>query len=140
MGWYYTSGSTLKSIIAECASDWENTAANGQYTRMKVLAKCFRGAVTHSGVLWTVWESYIRKVDSPIPIVERFIGCHLLQYQRGYGWGYKPMDESMHPYYYSCPEKYLRMVPQVASAEWREGVKQYHINRRAKREAKKVLV
>lgn len=70
---------------------------------------------------------------------ERWIGCDLLEYsKRDEGWGYKDMDESMHPYYYSCPLSYLDMVPVVGSEEWRQGVREYHQRQRAKRQAKKV--
>ena len=44
-------------------------------------------------------------------------------------WGYKPLDESMHPYYYSCPLSYLDLAPEQ-SAEWRAGVRAYHARRR----------
>ena len=36
------------------------------------------------------------------------------------------MEESMHPYYYSCPLSYLELVPidqYGGNAEWREGVR-----------------
>jgi hypothetical protein len=58
----------------------------------------------------------------------RYIGCHLLESSGG-EWGYKSLDESVHPYYYSCPLRYLDMAP-VRSSEWREGVRAYHAGRR----------
>jgi hypothetical protein len=39
-----------------------------------------------------------------------YIGCHLLESSGG-DWGYKSLDESVHPYYYSCPLRYLDMAP-----------------------------
>jgi hypothetical protein len=64
--------------------------------------------------------------------VVRFIGCHLLQrsVETRYGrkvvsWGYKSMDESVHPYYYSCPLSYLDEVP-AECGEWRDKVRLYH--------------
>src|SRR5690606_13477279 len=60
-----------------------------------------------------------------------FIRCDLLQGSDG-EWGHKPLDESMHPYYYSCPLRYLDMAP-VQSAEWREGVRIHHEQRRTRR-------
>jgi hypothetical protein len=64
---------------------------------------------------------------------ERWITCDLLKYQKEFGWGYKDMEESMFPYYFSCPRGYLEMVPLDkfgGHPEWREGVKQYHEKRR----------
>jgi len=71
---------------------------------------------------------------------ERWIGCDLLDYSKAdEGWGYKDMEEGMHPYFYSCPLKYLALVPAVASEEWREGVRQYHARQNEKRLAKTLL-
>ena len=39
------------------------------------------------------------------------------------------MDESVHPFFYSCPLGYLEMVPIETSGgnpEWRVGVRAYH--------------
>jgi hypothetical protein len=52
-----------------------------------------------------------------------------------YGWGYKSMDESMGPAYYTCPLSYLDMVPMPDSPyarEWREKVREYHAKQRRK--------
>jgi hypothetical protein len=49
------------------------------------------------------------------------------------------MDESFHPYFYSCPLGYLRLVPIETFGgckEWRESVLEYHAERKAKRLAK----
>jgi hypothetical protein len=35
----------------------------------------------------------------------------------------------MHPYYYSCPLSYLDLAPEQ-SADWRAGVRAYHVRRR----------
>ncbi|TAA06146.1 hypothetical protein [Pseudoxanthomonas winnipegensis] len=56
-----------------------------------------------------------------------YIGCHLLESSGG-DWGYKSLDESAHPYYYSCPLRYLDMAP-VQSSEWRERVHRFHAGR-----------
>jgi hypothetical protein len=58
--------------------------------------------------------------------VERdtFIGCYLLADGIGES-GYKPMDESMGPFHFSCPLAYLDMVPET-NREWREHVRAYH--------------
>jgi hypothetical protein len=53
-----------------------------------------------------------------------FIRCDLLDHSND-GWGYKAMEESVHPYYYSCPLPYLDLAPEQ-SADWRAGVRQFH--------------
>lgn len=53
-----------------------------------------------------------------------FIRCDLLDHSGGQ-WGYKSLDESVHPYYYSCPLRYLDLAPEQ-SAEWRAGVRKFH--------------
>jgi hypothetical protein len=128
MGWYQTPGSTLKGIIEEITVPWQNK--NVSY---KVIAKCFRGAPTHKGILWFVGEQTHKDGT-----VKTYICCYLLEYWRQTrhfglaGWAYKPMDEGYHPYYYNCPEKYLRMVPDTQCQEWRDEVGKYHSKRRAK--------
>lgn len=126
MGWFYTEGQTRKELIEERTKNWRS--CNGLYHN-KCLAHCTRG-----NVLWAVWERY--HIESGC--THRYITCDLMQRQRNYGWGYKDMCESMHPYYYSCPLKYLGMAP-VASEPWRKGVREYHKRRQALRKAKNSL-
>jgi hypothetical protein len=54
-------------------------------------------------------------------------------------WYHKPMEESMGPYYYSCPLSYLDLAP-VASWHWRDGVIQYHARRGSKKAISKLRV
>jgi hypothetical protein len=117
MGWLFTYGQTRKQLIHERTTGWKSEKGSTQ-----CLTHCTRG-----NVLWAVWERYHRDTGH----FERYITCDLMQTQRSYGWGYKDMCESMHPYYYSCPEKYLDMVPKVASQAWREKVREYHARRKA---------
>ena len=70
-------------------------------------------------VLWSVWQVSEGKTS------HRYIRCDLLKKYKTI-WGYKDMEESMHPYYYSCPLKYLEMVPEVANQEWRDLVGMHH--------------
>ncbi|GAJ29335.1 hypothetical protein [Acidomonas methanolica] len=53
-----------------------------------------------------------------------YIRCDLLD-QSGKMWGHKPLEEAMHPYYYSCPLSYLDLAPEQSS-EWRAGVHAWH--------------
>lgn len=87
--------------------------------------------ITHTlcdDVLWSVAE-ITAKQDGVFPNLApgqtlRFIRCDLLQ-GGGSEWGHKPLEEAMHPYYYSCPLSYLDMAPEQ-SREWRKGVRAYH--------------
>lgn len=107
MGWMFsTNWSDRKSLIKHLTE----TETDENRTRT-CLAHCLRG-----NVLWTVWE--IQRTNGT---VKRCIGCDLLQNGGANdGWGYKDMEESMGPYYYTCPLKYLGMVPEVACQEWRD--------------------
>lgn len=72
---------------------------------------------------------------------ERWIGCDLMRHQKDYGWGYKDLDEICGPYYYSCPLKYLDLVPietYGGNDEWRENVRQYHARIAQKRRSRKL--
>ncbi len=100
MGWDHTLGASRADIIAYVTKDTERT---------KCLAKATRG-----NVLWAVFEQ--AGVEP-----ERYIACFLLSSLKGFGWGYKAIDESMHPYYYSCPVSFLEMAP-VACQAWRDTV------------------
>ncbi len=123
MGWYGGYNSR-QEIIDEITEGYVNPHDPTQ--RVVYLKHCLRG-----NVLWGVCE---RKTSDG---VKRWITCDLLYYYRGdKTWSYKPLDESMHPYYYTCPLSYLDMVP-VECEEWREGVREYHAKQREKRAARK---
>lgn len=139
MGWLFRHGATRKSLIAERVENWERTTDSGVLVTTTCLAHCYRGGV-FSGVLWSVWERTFSTAGAETEPRQRWIQCDLLQHQRNYGWGYKDMEESMHPYFYSCPLGYLKLVPieQFGGHEaWREGVRQYHARLAEKRQARR---
>ncbi|MEW6542442.1 MAG: hypothetical protein AB1411_02400 [Nitrospirota bacterium] len=117
MGWLFTSGASRRDIIAERIKRWSNDG---------VEAVCLKHAV-RGNVLWTVWEH--RHEDGR---TTRFIGCDLLQCKKDCGWGYKDMDESCHPYYFTCPLSFLDMVP-PSCEPWRAKVRAYHARMNAGR-------
>jgi len=146
MGWYQTPGSTLRGMIAELSKDKKSENPN-RVIKTVCIAKCFRGARTHKGILWAVWERTIySRPTMQVMKVDRYITCDLMEYwrhsrgQSNPGWAYKPMGEECHPYYYNCPEKYLKMVPEIQCQEWRDEVVKYHINRRTKLAKKKLAL
>lgn len=98
MGWLFTRDQSKADLVQRRIRSEENDT-----TRWTCLAHSVRG-----NTLWTVWEV----VDKPTGNVrKRLIGCDLLRSQRDYGWGYKDMSEAMGPYCYTCPVKFLDMVP-----------------------------
>jgi hypothetical protein len=124
MGWLFTQDQTRKELIQRRT----RSADSGG-----VIHQCLRHAAV-GNVLWTVWEA-----TGPGEQIRRYIGCDLLACERGYGWGYKDMCESMGPCYYSCPLAYLDMVP-VANPDWREQVRAWHAARNRKVAVGDVLV
>ena len=129
MGWLFTCGSTRRGLIAERTEGWERSNDDGLLIRSTCFAHCYRGGA-FSGVLWSVWERTFEKEALPTEPPQRWIQCDLLYFNKRHdGWGYKDMEESMHPYYYSCPQKYLDLVPLDVfggNAEWWEQVIEHH--------------
>lgn len=145
MGWTF-GWSRRKDLITERIRNWENTKDYDYTVKSTCLAHCYRGGV-RAGVLWTVWEQTFTNPDgTPAKPTVLYIGCDKLEYKRmspkhfpysDGDWGYQDMCESMHPFYYSCPLKYLDMVP-VACEEWREGVRAYRQRQIEKRHGKQL--
>ena len=122
MGWYFFSPSR-SALIQELIQPWSTSRG-----ACKVIAHTLRG-----NVLWSVVEVTAKKEGEhnslPAGQLARYIRCNLLECSSG-TWGFKPLDEAMHPFYYSCPLSYLDMAPEQ-SHEWREGVRAYHSRRRS---------
>ena len=117
MGWLTTQGQTRHELIERRIASWENDGHKGITLKHTAVGN----------VLWTV-----RQVTKPTGEVDTFIGCDLMRSERGYGWGYKDMDEGMGPCYYTCPLSFLKLAP-VLNEGWREKVRQYHGERARKR-------
>lgn len=134
MGWHYQRV-TRAELIDELTRDREHTRPDGVHVRIQRLARC-----TVGNVLWTVWESTFTLDGAETEPSKRWIGCDLLARIGDGIWGYKPMDELMHPYYYSCPLSYLEMVPierYGGEPDWRAGVREHHARRAEARRAKR---
>ena len=139
MGWLFKQGFTRRAMIGDRTNSWDHVAEDGTLVRSVCLAHCYRGGVW-SGVLWTVWERTFSRGGQLAKPVERWIGCDLLRYETNYGWGYKDMEESMGPIYYSCPLGYLDLVPIEqfgGNAKWREAVRSHHEQRQVKRQERR---
>jgi hypothetical protein len=111
MGWTYLTGATRADVISEVVPR-EIRRSDGTFFR--TLSHCCR-----DNVLYALHES-----TAPDGAVMRWIAVTLLQRTRD-GWGYKAMDESMHPFVYDCPVHYVLAASEpvnVSAASWRAKV------------------
>ena len=137
MGWTYPIGMSRKALIADRIIGWEREV-DGVTVKSTCLAHCYRGNC-FSGVLWSVWQRTFERGCQQTEPEQRWIQCDLLRCDQG-EWGYKDLEESSFPYYYSCPQKYLDLVPieQFGGNEkWREQVRLYHEKQAEKRRRKR---
>ncbi len=118
MGWTY--GWDLKKDLIRHLTE-EQTSSG---TTWRTVTHCYRGG-RFSGVLWSVMHR-----ASQVAPEKSFIVCCLLHY-RGGQWGYKDLEESSGPGYYSCPLSYLDMVPET-NPGWRAEVRKWHAERNVK--------
>jgi hypothetical protein len=131
MRWHYKPGCRKDELIAERTRTRTETDDHGVTSTTRCLANCYLGSV-FTGVLWSVWERTIEKNGEQVKTPQRWIGCDLLHYENGFGWGYKFLDEASHPDYFSCPLNYLDLVPievYGGHQEWRDGVRRFHARR-----------
>ncbi len=137
MGWTYPNGVSRKELIQQRTRTWEREI-NDVLVRSNCIAHCFRGG-RFSGVLWAVWERTFERDGKQVEKTQRWITCDLIRCYSG-DWGYKDMDESCGPYYFSCPQSYLTMVSLEqygGNAEWRSQVRLYHQKQLENRRRKK---
>ncbi|QDT19885.1 hypothetical protein [Gimesia chilikensis] len=137
MGWTYPTDVSRKELIQQRTKSWQREI-NGVTVKSTCLSHCFRGG-RFSGVLWAVFERTFEKGGEQVERTQRWITCDLIRCHGG-DWGYKDMQEAEHPYYYSCPQKYLDLVPTEefgGNAEWRSQVRLYHQKQLEKRRQKK---
>lgn len=123
MGWLFCANSR-RALVQHLT----RPETNGSWKR-ETLKSCSKGY----GLLWGVFKT----TNAETQTESIFIACFLLKKSEGL-WGYKNIEESMHPYQYSCPLSYLAMAP-VACEKWREGVRQYYQVRKERREKMKAL-
>lgn len=131
MGWYHTTGASRADIIAEVTRE-ETWTHEGRALRRTVLRHCTRG-----NVLWMLVERDMGDGSG----ATKYVACYLLQRNRE-GWGYKPMDETVGPYYFTCPLSYLDAADPPknrTAADWRKVVRARAATAKAARAALKSL-
>lgn len=112
MGTYYHTGATKADIINELT---EPKTVGGR--SVCTLKKCVKG-----DVLWAVHERTVSTNEGLQ--VDTWIMCYLLRHSDS-GYGYKPIEESAGPFYYSCPLAYLELA-EPENEDWRSKVREYH--------------
>jgi hypothetical protein len=118
MGWLF-SDLTLDEWISQLTAtdDSENS-------RRETLDS----TLTDDNVLWSVVRLTAKQAGASRGLdageSRCYIHCDLMEFSQGQ-WGNKPLEESMHPYYYTCPSRYLDMAPEQCP-EWRETVRWHH--------------
>jgi len=125
MGTYFTYGATRDDVIAEVAPE-KTVSKNGQV--FETLRKSLRGST-----LYTLHRS-----TTPEGETKKWIGVYLLRRSNG-NWGYKPLSEHSHPYYFDCPLTYLKEAdeaPTELAAQWREKVRAHHAAKKARKALK----
>jgi len=95
MGTYFTYGATKQDIIDEILKPLKEK-------NHLVVSKLTYG--DDEPVLWTVEKG--ERDGQPY----QFIGCYVLRQANG-DWGYKPMDETMGPCFYSVPLEWMEKYP-----------------------------
>jgi len=125
MGWTFPFNASRSDVVEDLTRD-QKTANGGVF---RTLRKCFRG-----NTMYALHES------GPEGETRKWIAVYLLQRDASSGdWGYKDMDESMHPYYFDCPVSYLDEADEPTSdgaREWRAEVRRLAAERTSKKPKK----
>ena len=119
MGWLFRDGCTRRELIEERTKAGNAPPKTGCSSSPPALPTAFVAAWL--GRLVERLGTDFHQGRATVQPTERWIGCDLLRYQRDYGWGYKDMEESMHPYYYSCPCPTWRWFPSTSTAAMPSG-------------------
>lgn len=114
MGWDFTHGASRQDIVNQIL---------GMYRPEYGCVILDHACTAYGKRLWLCVKS--DKLDQPLVVL------YLLDKSKGYGWGYKDMDETMGPYYYDCPLRFIKGVGHNQfSKNWRDKVRAYHIAKR----------
>ncbi|HEY3331960.1 MAG TPA: hypothetical protein VGK19_18150 [Capsulimonadaceae bacterium] len=138
MGWYGTRNASKSDIIKEQVED-RHYILHAEGNDMTLDPNKKGVCIAHKCLgshLWMVISVQTRAdVNSEFVEIDRYIELNLIRKMDG-GYGYKPICESSHPYYYSCPLSYLDMVPvdkypKSVNLEWRKVILDEDAKRKA---------
>jgi hypothetical protein len=116
MGWLSYSNTGKQAVVRQIKLDYDAT------TQWSLVGNN----------LWALYTVSQKDVDyNPNNVLgQKVILLFRLEYfKRDKGYGYKDMCESMHPYQYNCPLKFLKEAT-VTCQEWRDNVVKFHENNR----------
>lgn len=116
MGWTYRYDDTKKKLIAYLTQELLYCIDDSSVPKGYRIDPNKRGEIIdshiHGNNLWKVVSIQTRLSEtSSWCEVDRYIALDLLGKDRMGNWGYKGMCESMGPYEFSCPVRFLDMVP-----------------------------
>lgn len=122
MGWLYPWGNPTKKKLVDLIA-----AEMKAESRYQVLKQCVVGTN-----LWSVLKDNQTN--------RTFVALDMLAGDKD-GWGYKSLAESDGPGQYDCPLAYLELLsePTGYAAEWRDGVRRHHAQRKALTQARKSI-
>ena len=117
MGWLFTLKATKADIIKQVTEVRQYESKGVRYESKAIKKKLVKD------VLYALFERH--NLTKPQEAPERFIMVFLLEKctDEGFkGWGYKDMDESMHPFYYDCPTSWFKLAkcPNESAEAWRK--------------------
>jgi hypothetical protein len=116
MGWDFTHGASRQDIVNQIL---------GMYKKEFGVKILDHACTAYGKRLWLCVES--DKLKSPLVVL------YLLDKSKGYGWGYKCMDETMGPYYHDCPQRLIKgEAHNQFSANWRQRVAEDRLQRKHK--------
>ena len=120
MGWLfgqYSRKDVIEDLTRESSWTQPDTGVN---VRRTCLGKTYKGA-SFAGVLYGAFLIECEE-DGEWVEKDRYILVAMIRCQKSLPqpWGYKDMDESVHPFYYGCPLKYFALVPKVTNQKWRD--------------------
>lgn len=134
MGTYYTRNASKQDIVDEILRDikptpyhpfecWDYDTQRPIKPPREITTRLNRRLdyAVKGNELWILFE-VIENHDSKLADKRQVTVLLYLLEPGSDGWGYKPMDESMGPYFYKCPKTWERQLtepPTPAAAEWR---------------------
>lgn len=136
MGWLFSHYESKKDLANKLVKQVEESKA--LYLGHSLVGNILYVAIQYVKEEETLVANEVVKLNKPVSCIL----IYKLEHNRKdyYNWGYKDMDESMHPYYYACPLKLLQITDlhkpdNENSKTWREEVVKYH---KAKKELKAI--
>lgn len=131
MGWDFKRGAKKSDIVSDILVPSDYIVGPNSYSRHPEGSRVQVNVVAYKLIgnnLWVVWHSLVHGPGGEIAVDGNWISLYLLE-RSSFGWGYKPIDESMGPYELNCPVRFFDLAPLPEgpyAAEWRDKVRAFH--------------